>query len=462
MKYNFYPSYISLLLMSVAVCAFSTSLFAQPKKVIADKIAGQVGDKIILRSDIYNAIIDAQRQGAQLPPNAECMLMERALIEKALVLQAEKDSLPVSEEDLDASLDNQVRSFIMQYGSKEVLEEVAGKSIYQLKEDFRQPFRERNQADQMRRKIVENIKITPIEVKAYFEKIPKDSLAFYESGLELSELVLYPKANREVESYVSRELLEWKKQVESGQKKFEQLVKQYTEDPGSKETGGQYNLNKSDKFWDPAFLSAAFKLKEGQISPVVKSKFGLHLIQLISRSGDDAVVRHLLRIPPVTADEVKESSDKLDSVRIKLMDGTLSFGQAVNKYSEDDNSKFSGGRLQGRDGSSFVTIDQLDKEVVILLQTMKAGDYSKPISSTDERGKKIVKIFYLQTRTEPHRENLKDDYARVSQRALEEKKNDALEKWFVSHIPNYFIQLDTEFQACDSVKEWLGKKTANN
>ena len=133
-----------------------------------------------------------------------------------------------------------------------------------------------------------------------------------------------------------------------------------------------------------------------------------------------------------------------------------------DKDSEDDNSKFSGGRLQGRDGSSFVTIDQLDKEVVILLQTMKAGDYSKPISSTDERGKKIVKIFYLQTRTEPHRENLKDDYARVSQRALEEKKNDALEKWFVTHIPNYFIQLDTEFQACDSVKEWLGKKTANN
>ena len=135
-----------MLITSVMCFLFAHPSFAQPKKVIADKIVGQVGDKIILRSDIYNSISDAQRQGAQLPPNAECLLMERALIEKALVLQAEKDSLPVSEDDLDASLDNQIRGFIMQYGSKEMLEEVAGKTIYQLKEDFRQPFRERSLA----------------------------------------------------------------------------------------------------------------------------------------------------------------------------------------------------------------------------------------------------------------------------------------------------------------------------
>ena len=142
------------------------SVYAQPKKVMADKIIAVVGDKIVLKSDIDNSILDMQRQGIEVPSNARCLSLEQAMGVKALVLQAEKDSLPVSEEDLDASLDNQVRSFIMQYGSKEVLEEVAGKSIYQLKEDFRQPFRERNQADQMRRKIVENIKITPIEVNA--------------------------------------------------------------------------------------------------------------------------------------------------------------------------------------------------------------------------------------------------------------------------------------------------------
>lgn len=236
---------ISLSLFVFSMC-ISATLSAQPKKVIADKIVAQVGDKIILRSDIYNSIQDAQRQGTPLPPNPECMLVERALIEKALVLQAERDSLPVSDEELEASLDNQIRGFVMQYGSKEVLEEVAGKSVYQLKEDFRQPFRERSLADQMRKKIVENVKMTPNEVREYYAQIPKDSLPFYESELEVSEIVVYPKANREVESYVTRELNEWKKQVEDGSKKFDQLAKSYTEDPGSKESGGQYNINRND------------------------------------------------------------------------------------------------------------------------------------------------------------------------------------------------------------------------
>jgi len=452
---------IKLYIMLFAV-GFSSAAFAQPKKVVADKIIAQVGDKIILRSDIYNSISDAQRQGIDLPPNPECILIERALIEKALVLQAEKDSLPISEEDIDASLDNRIRGFVMQYGSKEVLEQVAGKSIYQLKEDFREAIREQSLSDQMKKKIVENVRITPQEVKAYFDQIPKDSLVFYESELEVSEIVMYPKANREVESYVTRQLNEWKKQVEDGIQKFEQLARSYTEDPGSKESGGQYNINRNDKFWDPAFIAAAFKLKEGQVSPVVKSKFGLHIIQMVSRSGDDAIIRHLLKIPPVTDAEVKESVDKLDSIRSKLVAGELGFGAAVNRYSEDESSKFSGGMQQGRDGSSFVTIDELDKDMVMVLKDMKVGDYSRPVAYTDERGKKAVRIVYLQTRTEPHRENLKDDYSKVSARALEEKKNTVLQQWFTAHIPNYYVLIDKEFSGCESVQDWIAQTASVN
>jgi len=452
---------IKLYIMLFAV-GFSSAAFAQPKKVVADKIIAQVGDKIILRSDIYNSISDAQRQGIDLPPNPECILIERALIEKALVLQAEKDSLPISEEDIDASLDNRIRGFVMQYGSKEVLEQVAGKSIYQLKEDFREAIREQSLSDQMKKKIVENVRITPQEVKAYFDQIPKDSLVFYESELEVSEIVMYPKANREVESYVTRQLNEWKKQVEDGIQKFEQLARSYTEDPGSKESGGQYYINRNDKFWDPAFIAAAFKLKEGQVSPVVKSKFGLHIIQMVSRSGDDAIIRHLLKIPPVTDAEVKESVDKLDSIRSKLVAGELGFGAAVNRYSEDESSKFSGGMQQGRDGSSFVTIDELDKDMVMVLKDMKVGDYSRPVAYTDERGKKAVRIVYLQTRTEPHRENLKDDYSKVSARALEEKKNTVLQQWFTAHIPNYYVLIDKEFSGCESVQDWIAQTASVN
>ncbi len=183
---------------------------------------------------------------------------------------------------------------------------------------------------------------------------------------------------------------------------------------------------------------------------------------MVSRAGDDAVIRHILRIPPVTQDEVNETISKLDSIRSKLIAGTLSFGQAVNKFSEDEGSKFSGGRKQSRDGSNFVTIDELGKDEVLALQKMKVGEYSQPVPFTDEKGKKGVRLIYLQTRTEPHRESLKDDYSRIAQRALEEKKMNALQTWFKTHIPNYYIAIDKEYSGCESVKEWASNAVVNN
>ena len=435
----------------------STIAIAQPKKVVADRIVAQVGNKIILRSDIFNAINDYKRQGqdASLPANPECAFLEGQLIQKALVLQAEKDSLIVGDEEIEAALDNQIRGFIREYGSQQVLEEVAGKTIYQIKEDFRQVFKERKLSDQMRNKIVDNIKITPNEVKIFYEKIPKDSLAYYESELELLQIIVLPKANKSVDEYVMKQLYDYKRQVESGIKRFEQLAKAYTDDPGSKETGGQYNINRNDKFWDPTFLSTCFKLKEGQISNVIKSKFGYHIIQLVSRSGDDAVVRHILKIPAITDEEIKLAINKLDTIKAQLIKKDIAFGDALNKNGDDENSKNTGGQVSGRDGSGFITIDQLDKEMVLLLKTIKPGEYSNPQIFTDERGQKKVRLVYFKSRTEPHRENLKDDYNKLSIRAIEEKKQVKLEKWFKEHIPSYYITIDKEFAGCKSLNEWL-------
>lgn len=436
----------------------------QVKKVIADKIIAQVGDKIVLKSDITNAIADYKRQGGadgQLPPNPECAFLEGQLIQKALVLQAEKDSLPVGEDELDSKLDNQIRGFIREYGSKESLEEVAGKTVYQIKEDFRQVFKDRELADKMRTKILENIKITPTEARLYFEKFAKDSLPYYETEIEVSQIMATPKANKDVEEYVSRQLYEYKRQVESGVKKFDQLAKLYSEDPGSKDNGGQYNVNRNDKTWDPAFFSAVFKLKDGQISPVVKSKFGYHIIQMVSRSGDDAIIRHILKIPPVTDEEVNIAIHKLDSVRSKLESHYLAFGEAVNKYSDDENSKFNGGQIQNRDGSTYITIDQLDKDMVVTIKDLKPGDISHPQVFTDEKGRKMVRLVYLKSRTTPHRENFKDDYNKISQRALEEKKQSKLEGWFKEHLPSYYISIDKEFAGCKSLEDWF-RYAANN
>jgi peptidyl-prolyl cis-trans isomerase SurA len=446
-----------IVLVAALVCIQAG--FAQ-RAVVADKIVGIVGDKIILKSDIVNAILDAKRQNQEIPPDAECMIIQQALAQKALVLQAEKDSIQVSDEEIDALLENQIRGFIQAYGSKQAVEEISGRTIYQLKEDFRQPFRERKLAEGMRNKIVEGVKITPNEVKQYWDKIPKDSLPFYESELELGEIVIFPKASRDIEKLAIDELAEVKKQIESGAKRFETMANIMSDDPGSKDNGGQYTINRNEKNWDPAFMSAAFRLKEGQISPVIKSRFGYHIIKMESRAGDDAVVRHILKIPQVTETEISEGMSRLDSVRAKLIAGTITFGEAVAKYSDDDAHKFTGGLRQCRNGN-YCTIDELDKEAVAMLRNLKVGEFSQPTPFTDERGRKGVRIAYLKTRTEPHRENLKDDYNRISQRALEIKKEEAMEKWFQKAIPTYYIMIDNDYRSCSILGSWLSVAKSN-
>lgn len=437
----------------ILVCS-TVAAFAQPQKVVADKVVAIVGDKIILKSEITNEILDRQRRNEAIPENAECAVMEQALTLKALVLQAEKDSLTVSDEELESLLDNQVRGFIQAYGSKEALEQIAGRTVYQIKEDFRVSFKERKLAEQMRSKIVDGVKITPTEVKAYFDKIPKDKLAFLESEVEIGQIIVYPKASRDIDKNAIDELTDFKKQVEAGTRKFETLASLYTDDPGSKNNGGMYTINRTEKVMDPVFVQAAFRLKEGQVSPVIKTKFGYHIIQMVSRSGDDATVRHILKIPQITEDEIKIAEDKLDSIRSRLVAGTLSFGDAVARYSDDETSKYTGGNLQGSNGT-FLTIDMLDKDMVKLLPQLKPGQYSKPVTFTDERGKKSVRIVYLKTRTEPHRENMKDDYNREAQRALEEKKADALEKWFNARISSYYIMIDDDYKSCAQLQKWM-------
>jgi len=440
----------------LTLVAFSISQ-AQPKKVVADKIIAVVGDKIILQSDIQNSMSDMSRQGSQLPENADCLISEQAIVSKVLMLQAEKDSLPVTDEEIEAELDQRIRYFISQFGTQEQLELVAGKTIYQIKDEARESIKENKLATAMQKKIVENVKITPTEVKNYFNKIPKDSLPYYESELEVGQILVYPKASRDLERYMIDELNNYKKQIETKVSTFDQLAKRYSEDPGSKERGGQYEFTRGDKTIDPAFLAAAFRLKDGDISPVVKSKMGFHIILMEHRSGDNIIIRHILRIPPITQEEVNASVNKLDSVRAKIIAGVINFNEAATRYSEDESAKYAGPFFLNRDGAPYVTIDQLDKEIVVNLGKMKVGEYSQPVLFTDERtGKKGVRIIYLKSRSEPHRMNMHDDYDKIAQFALEEKKSKVLEKWMKEKIPTYYIQVDNDVkQSCTNLGKFV-------
>jgi peptidyl-prolyl cis-trans isomerase SurA len=447
---------ISLIL---SICVFAVA-FAQPKKVVADKIIAVVGNKIILRSDIENSLLDMQRQGMDIPADARCLTLEQSLGIKSLVLQAEKDSLPITEEEIEAEIDNQIRYFISQYGSKDEVERIAGKTLYQLKEDFKDSFRERKLATAMRNKIVDGVKITPNEAKYFFMRIPADSLPFYETEVEVGQIVIYPKASKDAEEYCIEQLNDYKQQIEAGKKEFGNIAAIYSEDPGSKDRGGLYEINRNQKDMDAQWMAKAFTLKEGQVSTPFKTRFGYHIIQLVSRAGDDAVVRHILKIPQVTQIELKAGYQKLDSIRAKLIAGTIDFGTAVSKYSDDESSKFTAGMIQGKDGG-FLTIDQLDKDLVVRLRDLKVGEFSQPVEYNDERGKKGMRMVWLKSKSTPHRENLKDDYNKIAQRALEEKKENVLDKWFAQKIKGYYITIDNEYKDCTVLKKWFEVAEAN-
>ncbi|MEO8820527.1 MAG: peptidylprolyl isomerase [Ginsengibacter sp.] len=451
-------------LFTICFLATVISSFAQTKKVLADKIIATVGDKIILRSDIENSIDDMKRQNADVPANASCLLLQQALALKALVLQADRDSLPVSDDDINADIDNKIRYYIQQYGSKEILEQVAGKTVFQLKEEFRPVIRDQKLAQAERDKIVGDVRITPKEVEAYYNKIPKDSLHFYESQLEIGQIVMYPKPSRDLENYAIDQLKEYKKEVEDGSKKFEILASLFSDDPGTKDKGGLMEINRNETQIDPVFLAKAFSLKDGQISNVFKTKFGYHIIQMVSRRGDDATIRHILQVPQVSSIQVNEAKEKLDSVRTLLVDNKIQFGEAVAKFSQDDNSKFTGGLITAPDGSqsTFLSIDQLDKDLVLMLKNLKVGEYSQPTEFMDPAtGKKAVRIVDIKSKTEPHRENLKDDYDKVSQRALEEKKNQALEDWFAKKMPDFYINVAKDYSSsCPELNKWTANSVA--
>ncbi|RAJ01608.1 periplasmic chaperone for outer membrane proteins SurA [Chitinophaga skermanii] len=451
-------------MLSAAAWLFCTNVFAQQYPIVADKIVAKVNDKIILRSDVESQAVELQRNmpDGKMPHDAFCQSIEQMIAQKVLVLQAERDSLPVSEADVDGQIENRVRHILGLYGGdRQKMEEITGYTIYQMRERFREPIREAILAKSMRDKVFGTVKVTPTEVRANHDAIPKDSLPFYESELEIGQIVIFPKASKEMENYAIERLTEFKKSVENKEKDFTTLANLYSEDPGVKENGGIYTINRNEKAnFDPDFVAGAFRLKEGEISSPVKSQFGYHLIKMLRRQGDNVVVQHILLKANITKNDMTSITSKLDSIRTLIIDKKINFAEAVAKYSDAQMAKFDGGMLQNpMNGSSLITIDQLDqpseKEIVLMIDTMKVGDISKPSLFEDEQGRKGLRIVYLKTRTEPHRENMQDDYARIQQRTLVDKQYDALQKWLVTKIPTFYIHVEDEYKNCGKISAWM-------
>lgn len=426
-----------------------------------DKIIAVIGKhRIVLKSEIDAQAIQAKSQDPSLTMSdaaINCNLLQQMVTQKLLVEQADRDSVTVSDEEVEGTLENRIRYFIRLLGSKENLEKTSGRTIYELKDYYRDVIKEQMLYEKMLQQIVSNVKVTPAEVRAFFDKIPSDSLPLLPASVQIGQIVIDPPASTEMQEYAKQKIEDIRKQIVTDGKSFEVLAGIYSEDPGSRDNGGRYDgVTRTGGGWAPEFVAAAFKLQNGEVSPPVKTKFGYHIIQMITRKGDEADIRHILIRPQITSVDFKKALDKLDSVRAELISSKTTFPEAVGKYSTDENAKRTGGMITDPNtGNADLEISKLDPSMILIIDSLKPGEFSKPHIFNTESGERSCRIVYLVSRTSPHKANLKDDYAKLQEFALNQKKAKKLHDWIMMKLPTFYLKIDPAYLTeCDALKEW--------
>lgn len=421
-----------------------------------DKIIAIVGkNRIILQSDLEMEAAMAREKDPNFSDSMKSLMLQQMILRKLLLEQADRDSVMVDDADVDGQLENRIRYYVQVYGSKEKLESVSGKTIYQIKEENREAIKEQMIAEKLQGTILETVKITPAEVENFYKKIPVDSLPYFPSTVEVGQIVIDAPVSPEMEGYAHDRLEEIRKDIVEGRKTFENAAGLYSDDPGSRDNGGRYDGVTRNGAWAPEFIAAAFKLQNGEISPVIKTKFGYHIIQMVQRKGDEADLRHILIKPEITSVDLNVSLHKLDSVRNLLVSGKMTFPEAVGKFSTDEGAKRTGGMIADpQTGNTILDMTRLDAGMVLMLDTLKQGDYSAPHIFLTDAHDRSCRIVYLRSRTLPHKANLKDDYSRIQEVALVQKKNLKMMNWVDARLPTYYLWISPEYASSPQLKNW--------
>lgn len=434
-----------------ALLFFKSIVYCQ--SFILDRVVAVVGDYMILQSDIESQYLQYTAQG-HYHSDMRCMIFRELLEEKLMLNQAKIDSIEIPDGTVQTQLEQRIQQFINMIGSKEELEEYFNKSILEIKADFREPLKNQLITQKMQGTITEGISVTPSEIRNFFNKIPKDSLPSIDSQIEYDQIVVYPVLSDQAIFEVKERLLELRRRIIEGES-FETLAILYSED-GSSSQGGEIGFfNKSDL--DPEYAKIAFSLKEGQVSKIVESAFGYHIIQLIERRDERVNTRHILLKPTVSSEARNKASERLDSIAKLIKGDSISFLDAARYYSEDKDTRLSGGLvINPNTNSTWFEYSELDTKDYIVLRDMSVGDISEPFESADKNGKIIYKLITLKTRTEPHRANLQQDYHLFKTLALREKNMKVIQKWINEKQQETYIKVDDAMQPCEFLKNgWI-------
>ncbi len=428
---------------------FALNCFAQK---VVDRVDAIVGNEIILTSDIETQYQQYLAQGYTNRGEIRCQIIEDLLYQKLLLNQAKIDSLEVSELEIEGELEKRIRYFVAQVGSKEKLEEFYGKSIIEIKAEFQDLINEQLLSQRMQSAITADVQLTPAEVKIYFNNLPKDSLPIIEAEVELAQIVIKPSISEKEKDRIKQKLSKIKERIENGED-FKVLATLYSDDPGSANNGGELGfVERGDLV--PAFEVAAYKLKGDEISSIIESKYGYHIIQLIERRGEQINVRHILLKPKVTSTQLMAAKSEIEGVAKQITDGKITFNQAALDYSDDESKNNEGLFINPNSGSSMFLMKDLDPALYFVIEKMEENEISTPIIMQTQDGQKAYRIVKLRKRTNAHTANLLEDYDKIRNVALSEKKEEKVNEWLKDKIAKTYIKLGENLEDCNFEHKW--------
>ena len=449
MKMRFATSSLKFILSLCAVwCLLSTSVHAQDSKgFVVDKIISKVDNYIVLKSELEGAYQNYLADGNPPSEEAKCDLLGRLIVNKMLVAKAEIDSVEVSDAQVDQNTAQRM-NYILQSSnsSPDQLEQIYGKTMDEIRIELRDQIREQLLAQQMQENITKEVTITPSEVKRFYSKIPSDSLPYYDSDVEIGQIVRIAKVSPAQKEETKRRLSDIRDRILAGEN-FNKLAQQYSEDPSAASNGGEMGTVGRGAMV-PAYEAMAFKLKPGEISQPFESTFGFHVMQLLGRRGNEYTSRHILMNPVPSEKDLKDAERFLDSVRMLITHDSITFEKAAKQFSDDTGTKLRGGYLSDPSGGSKISTKEIDPVVYFTIDTMKVGRISPPVVYRTDEGKSAARIIYFKTKFAPHQANLRDDWYRIQAAALAEKKDKVLDKWFVKAKNDVFINIDPDYKRC--------------
>jgi peptidyl-prolyl cis-trans isomerase SurA len=439
---------LKYLATSTLIWVWAVSSQAQEKQsFVVDKIIAKIDNYIVLKSELEVAYQGYLSEGNPANEQAKCQILNQLIMNKLMVAKAEIDSVVVTDVEVDGNTESRMQMILQNSGnSPEQLERAYGKTLEQIKLELREQIREQLVAREMANVITKDITVTPYEIKKFFSKIPKDSLPYYSSDVEVAQLVRKVTVSASQKSEAQRRLLELRERILAGED-FNTLARNYSEDPSAQYNGGEMGYVGRGAMV-PQFEAMGFKLKVGEISQPFESPFGFHIMQLIDRRGNEYNSRHiLLNATPSDAD-MERTRQMLDSLRTVISSGSLKFEKAVKDFSDDTNTKARGGFFTDEDGSQRISVRELDPVVYLAIDTMSVGNVSKPLTYRTADNKDAVRILYFKAKLPPHEANLTDDWSRIQSAALAEKKDKALNKWFLKARSDVFINIDPGYNDC--------------